>query len=178
MPKTVAAVRQKMLSAWDGVTSLHARARDKYYTISNVVDRNTPRFMSPDDLCIEPYHYEAWWQHPNHWRYDCEIPSQPITLPHRQISYLAIGNSWWVKEDGMVKKAGTVVEAQQTAMTQGESLWFGRPYLSASDNRLLWAWLNPPLWAASMNLIVTDQVDPLPDDVFHDPALVHVLEGW
>ena len=24
MPKTVAAVRQKMLSAWDGVTSLHA----------------------------------------------------------------------------------------------------------------------------------------------------------
>lgn len=176
MLKTVAEVRQKMLLAWDGVTSLHARAREKSYTVSNLVDRNT-RFMSADDLRIVPYHYEAWWQDSNHWRYDCEMPSQPVTSPHGKISYTAIGDSWWLKEDGVVKKIGTVVEAQQTAITQGDSLWFGRPYLSASDNRFLWAWLNPQLWATSLNLIVTDQVDPLPDDVFHDPGTMHVVAG-
>ncbi len=133
--------------------------------------------MSADDLRIEPYHYEAWWQDPNYWHYDCEMSSQPVTSPHRKISYTAVGDSWWLKEDRVVKKIGTVVEAQQTAITQGDSLWFGRPYFSASDNRFLWAWLNPQLWAASLNLIVTDQVDPLPDDVFHDPGTMHVVAG-
>ena len=177
MFETVEEVRQKMLTAWDGIYSLHARARKKVYRV-NAPGRSIPQFVEPDDLSIVPYHYEAWWQDPDSWRHDCELPSRPVTLPHQQISYIAIGDTWRVKEEGVVQKSGTVVESQQTDLTRGDGLWFGRPYLAAKDNRFLWDWLNPQLWAASMDLIVTDKISPLPDDVFHDPAIVHVLAGW
>lgn len=177
MFETVEEVRQKMLTAWDGIHSLHARARKKVYRV-NASGRSIPQFVEPNDLYIAPYHYEAWWQDPDNWRHDCELPSHPITLPHQQISYIALGDTWRVKEEGVVQKSGTVAEAQQTDLTRGDGLWFGRPYLPAKDNRFLWAWLNPQLWAASMNLIVTDKISSLPDDVFHDPAIVHVLAGW
>ncbi len=87
-----------------------------------------------------------------------------------------LGTPGGSRKTGLLKRSERW-SAQQTAITQGDSLWFGRPYFSASDNRFLWAWLNPQLWAASLNLIVTDQVDPLPDDVFHDPGTMHVVAG-
>lgn len=128
MPRTLEEVRQRMLSAWEGVHPLHATARKKVYWTTTSVRHNTPHFLESDAATIKPYHYEAWWHGPDHWRHDNEIPSHPITLPHQRISYIAVGDRRWTKDGGVVKRTGTVAEAQQQELTKGDALWYGRPY--------------------------------------------------
>ncbi len=177
MPYSVEEVRARMLSAWEGVKSLYARAHDKAYITSRPdPSHNSPRFLACEDVeRILPYHYEAWWQEPDHWRHDHEMPSPPYTKPYILLSYLVTGDSWRVKKDGRIIQQGTVTESQRGLRAQGENLVSGRPYLSASDNRFLWAWLNPQLWAASLSLVVLDGSDA--DNVFNDDKVVHVVAG-
>lgn len=177
LPYSVEEVRARMLSAWKGVQSLHAQAREKAYKTSRPDSpQNAPRFLECEDVeRILPYHYEAWWQQPGYWRHDREVPSHPRTMAHGLLSYRVMGDAWWVKKDESVVLQGTVTEAQRGPHAQGESLISGRPYLSASDNRFLWAWLNPQLWAASLSLVVLDGGDL--DDAFHDDQVAHVVAG-
>lgn len=177
MPYSVEEVRARMLSAWEGVNSLHSVGREKAYLTSRPDPyHNSRRFLACEDIeHIPPYHYEAWWQAPDCWRHDHEMPSHPSTQPYSLLSYLALGDSWWVQKDGRVIHQGTVTESQLGPRAQGENLVSGRPYLAPRDNRFLWAWLNPQLWAASLSLVVLDGSDA--DDVFHDDKVVHVVAG-
>lgn len=171
MPYSVEEVRARMLSAWDGVQSLHAAAREKIYQTSGPDSPyNSPHFLTCEDVEFSrPYHYEAWWQAPDHWRHDHDTSS--LT----RLSYLVTGDAWRVTDDGRLVLQGTVTDSQRGPRAQGENLISGRPYLSASDNRLLWAWLNPQLWAASLSLVVLEGSDA--DDVFHKRNIVHVVAG-
>ncbi len=170
LPYSTEEVRARMLSAWDGVESLHAQALTKAYPIRTEPPYNGPEFLTCEDgerLC--PRRYEAWWQGPDCWRHEYESGLRTW------VSYLAKGDAWWVKNDGKIVLQGTVSESQQGLRAQGENLISGRPYLPASENRFLWAWINPQLWAASLGMIVLDGSDA--DDVYHKSSVVHVLAG-
>lgn len=178
MQRTIDDVRERMVHAWDDVQTLQASAVQKMYPITSIDRINRPDFLKPDALEIEPYHYQAWWQAPHSWRHDREIPGHPFGSPHIPVSYMSVAGDWWVKIKGVVQSSGTVAESQHTRQTEGDDLWFGRPYLSAWENVSLWPWLNPQLWANSLGLVVNDGCFPIPDDVFHDPEIVHVIAGY
>lgn len=178
MQKTVDEVRQRMWHAWDGVQSLHVRGRKKVSLIAPGDRPNRPAFLAPDSMDIAPYRYEAWWQAPHHWRHDRETASHPISAPHTGLSYITVGDDWWLKKDGVLVRSGTVTEARRLRQTEGDDLWFGRPYLTPRENIRLWPYLNPKTWAASLGLVVNDGRYPLADDVFHDPAIIHVIAGY
>ena len=178
MQRTVDEVRQRMLHAWDGVQSLRAYGTEKIYRVAPADRLNHPEFLTPNAVSIEPYHYQAWWQAPHSWRHDRERPGHPFGSPHTPVSYIGVGGDWWVKINGVVQKSGTVAESQRTHQMEGDDLWFGRPYLSPWENVSVWTWLNPQAWANSLGLVINDGCYPLPDDVFHDPAIVHVIAGY
>lgn len=178
MQKTVEEVRQRMLHAWDGVESLHVRATKKLYRVAAVDHVNRATFLTPDVLDIDPYHYEAWWEAPHHWRHDREVPSHPFGFPHMAGSYIVVGDNWWLKERGRLVQSGTVTESRRTRQTEGDDLSFGRPYLSARENISLWPYLNPQTWAVSLGFVINDGRYPPADDVFHDRAIIHVVAGY
>lgn len=178
MRKTVDEVRHRMWHAWDGVQALHARATQKLYPVTPVDRANQAGFLTADAVDIAPYHYEAWWQALHHWRHDREVASHPFGSPHTDISYISVGDDWWLKKNGLLVRSGTVAESRRTRQTEGHDLWFGRPYLSAKENISLWPYLNPQTWASSLGLVVNDGCYPIPDDVFHDPAIIHVIAGY
>lgn len=173
MPRTIQEVKERMLSAWSGVEVLVAEAIEKAYTVTPPTPHG-PQFVEPQDLHIAPYHYRAWWHAPEQWRYDTEIPNRDLGQ-RTTLSFTVDGDTWAIRRNGQLQRQGTRRAAEDEHLTQGDALWFGRPYLTARDNAHLWAWLNPQLWASSCSFVINDTVVPLRDDTYHDTNVVHVL---
>ncbi len=174
MPRAIQEVKERMLSAWHDVEVLVAEAVEKAYVVTPPTSTNRPRFLEPSDVQILPYHYRAWWQAPGRWRYDREIRGRDLD-ERITLSFVIDNDRWAVRRDGDLRSQGSRADAEQEQLTKGDGLWYGRPYLTARDNAHLWAWLNPQLWASSCSFVINDTTVPLPDDIYHDTNVVHVL---
>ncbi len=174
MPRAIQEVKERMLSAWNDVEVLVAEAIKKTYRGMPPSSPNSPRFLEPSDVQISPYHYRAWWQAPERWRYDREIRGRDVD-ERMTLSFVVDRETWAIRRNGELRRQGSRPAAEDEQLTKGEGLWYGRPYLTARDNAHLWAWLNPQLWASSCSFVINDTVAPLPDDVYHDTNVVHLL---
>lgn len=165
-------IREAMLRAWDGVHNLEATARRAYFKANDVPPRR--RFLQPQDVHDSIHYYHAWWEAPDHWRLDQTL------LSGTALRYVSVGDDWALWRNGLLHKRGSIATARQSLPTRGEDLIFGRPYLSPFENALLWAWLNPMLWAVSCGLFVDQGYQPTSDDILADSDVVHVLasQSW
>lgn len=105
---------------------------------------------------------------PDAWRHD-------HTERGCKISYIGVGDHWWMGTNGVLGREGTIKDAQVTRLTEGDNLCYGRPYLTPQENAWAWWWINPQLWASSLNLIVDNYRS---DEVYTTPNIVHVLAGY
>lgn len=53
-------VRNRMMTAWDGVNTLWASGQEKIYRLIEPEGHGRPRFLTPEDIDIDPFYYEAW----------------------------------------------------------------------------------------------------------------------
>ncbi len=165
---TLDQVRDRMVHAWDGVHCLAARATMKHLAPLREAPR-APRFLEPADVGRPTRCLEAWWRAPDRWRHDVD------GRDGARLSYVGIGDDWWLWQAGIVQWTGTTVDARQQGLTQSDNLSYGRPYLSPAENAQLWLWLNPAIWVASFSLALNNWSAPLRDDVYQDAHIVHVL---
>ncbi len=165
---TLDQVRERMIHAWDGVTCVSATGSMKHFPVMRG-DPDYPRFLDSTDLDLPIRQLSAWWMAPDRWRHDMRRGQDPA------LSYVGVANRWWLRHDGVLRRSGTTEEARQQGLTQEGNLIYGRPYLSPEQNAHLWLWLNPAIWVASYDLVMNNWFAPLPDDVYHDEEIVHVL---
>lgn len=159
-----------MVHAWDGVTCVSATARIKYFSPMQG-DPDYPRLLEPEDVERPVHRVAAWWHGPDRWRYDVD------GWEGTHLSYVGIGDRWWLWQAGALLRSRTTEDARQQHLTDANNLLYGRPYLSPEENAHLWLWLNPAIWVASYSLALNNWCAPLPDDIYHQDQVVHVLAG-
>lgn len=153
----LAEVRERMITAWEGVQRLEAQA----HLILAHLETGAPRPETTE-------HFSAWWQAPAYWRHDKRNAV-------RVNSYRSAGAQWCLVRNGHLLQQGTVADAERQALTQHDLLYYGRPYLSPQQNAHLWFWLNAALWAVSYDLVVNEGYTPTPTPTTE--AVVHLLAG-
>lgn len=159
-------IQRTMIAAWDGVQSLAASARMAYWP--GMVRSDHPRFADPPLADQEVFTFKAWWQHPNRWRHDTNA-----FMPNRTLlSYVGVDDRWWVWQNGILKRSGTVQEAQAQQLTAQDPLSWGRPYLTPKENAHLWLWLKAAIWVASFAMVANTWSTPLPDAVYGEDVVL------